>query len=38
VNRFRAAGHDVRAVEEKSRRLLTNPKAVSPELEDLVER
>lgn len=36
VKRFRAANHDVRAVEEKSRRPHSNPHAISPEVEDLV--
>ena len=36
VKRFRAADHDVRAVEEKSRRPHSNPHAISAEVEDLV--
>ena len=36
VKRFRDAGHDLRAVEEKSRRPLANPHAISPAVEDLV--
>ena len=36
VKRFREASHDLRAVEEKSRRPLSNPHAISPELEDWI--
>jgi putative transposase len=36
VKRYRDASHDLRAVEERSRRPHSNPKAFSPEVEDLV--
>jgi transposase InsO family protein len=36
VNRYRAAGLDVRAVKERSRRPKTSPTAISAELEDLI--
>jgi len=36
VKRFREAGFDLRAVEEKSRRPLTNPHSISREIEDFV--
>jgi putative transposase len=36
VKRFRRANHDVRAVEEKSRRPHSNPQAISPEVEDWI--
>ena len=36
VARFRDAGHDLSAVEEKSRRPLSNPNAISPEIEDWI--
>ena len=36
VNRFREASHDIRALEEESRRPLSNPHAISPQVEDLI--
>jgi transposase-like protein len=36
VKRFRDAQHDLRPVEEKSRRPLSNPQAISPEVEDWI--
>ena len=36
VKRFRDGSHDVRAVEEKSRRPLSNPQAVAMEVEDWI--
>ena len=36
VKRFRDASHDVRAVEEKSRRPQSNPHAISAEMEDWI--
>jgi putative transposase len=36
IKRFCEAGHDVRALEEKSRRPLTSPTAIELEMEDLV--
>ncbi len=36
VKRFRDASHDVRAVEERSRRPHSNPQAISPEVEDWI--
>src|SRR5205823_4855608 len=36
IKRFGDAGHDVRALEEKSKRPLTSPTAVELEMEDLV--
>ncbi len=36
IKRFRDAGDDVRVVEERSRRPLLNPQAVSPEVEDWI--
>ena len=36
VKRFRDASHDVRGVEEKSRRPQSNPHAISPEMEDWI--
>jgi putative transposase len=36
VERFRAAGNELDALAERSRRPKTSPRAVSPELEDLI--
>jgi hypothetical protein len=36
VARFCNAGHDLTAIEEKSRRPLSNPNAISPEIEDWI--
>ena len=36
VKRFRDASHDLRAVEEKSRRPLSNPQAIEPQVEDWI--
>jgi len=36
LKRFREGGHDVRAMEEKSRRPLSSPTAIELEVEDLV--
>jgi putative transposase len=36
VKRFRDPGNDLRAIEEKSRRPLSNPHAISPEVEDWI--
>ena len=38
VKRFREASHDLRAVEEKSRRPLSPPQAVAPEVKDWIVR
>src|SRR5688572_21372305 len=36
ISRYRAAGCDLRVLEEKSRRPHTNPRAVTAELEDFI--
>ena len=36
IARYRAAGHDVRALEERSRRPHTNPRAVAEHVEDFI--
>lgn len=36
IKRFQNAGHDLRSMEERSRRPLTNPRAVALEMQDLV--
>lgn len=36
IRRYQAAGHDLRAMEERSRRPRSNPRAVTPEMEDFI--
>lgn len=36
IARYRAAGHDVRALQERSRRPHSNPRAIAPHVEELI--